>query len=176
MYWAKTGDDVVLTNQGRTARQTKSSRSVLANVALKQNTGAYSWRIRVDNITRSGCKYIGVVNQEGVQTANLNKNLQSGCSGKRIAWDGSCARIYHDIDDYAYGSTSIGKKYATGDIVTVQVDTDQKIVSFQLNDEAIEQCYQYKGAYELVPVIGFGYETDTEQYTLLDCSWWGKQI
>ena len=80
----------------------------------------------MDKVTQSGCKYIGVVNSTNLSKKHLNSNLQSGCSGRRIAWDGSCSDIYHDID--GWGSTGIDRVYRTGDVVGVFVDTDEKQV------------------------------------------------
>merc|ERR1712087_656464 len=112
-----------------------------------------------------GCKYIGVVRNDGLCRGNLNSNLQSGCSGRRIAWDGSCASIYYDID--GHGSTRIGRKYKTDDIVTVNLDTDIRAVTFEHNDKMIRKVIDYKGNYDLQAVIGFGYESG-EQYTIHD--------
>ena len=100
---------------------------------------------------------------------DLNSNLQNGCSGRRIAWDGACASIYHDID--GYGSTGIRAKYKTNDIVTVHLDTDAKQVWFEHNGEKIDKVIGYKGDYDLQAVVGFGNESD-EQYTIVWQSWW----
>ena len=104
----------------------------------------------------------------------MNSNLQNGCSGRRIAWDGSCSEIYHDID--RYGSSDIDKTYGTGDVVGVFVDTDAREVYFELNGQKIEKVIGYKGEYDLQPVIGFGYEVG-EKYTIsaryqgASCAW-----
>ena len=86
MSWDMVGDDVEISNDDLTIRQIKPSRSALANVTFKPNTGIYSWKISVDCIMQGGCKYIGVVNSIDINKYHLNSNLQSGCSDRRIAW------------------------------------------------------------------------------------------
>mmetsp|Transcript_3607 Transcript_3607/g.6262 ORF Transcript_3607/g.6262 Transcript_3607/m.6262 type:complete len:224 (-) Transcript_3607:61-732(-) len=171
LHWHLVGDGVEISNNGFTVRQTKASRSAVANAIFKANTGLYWWSIRVDKIEKSGCKYIGVISNDKLLAENLNRNLQSGCKGRRIAWDGSCHSIYYDIDDY--NNVHIGKGYQTGDLVTVYLDTDAKNVWFALNGEKVEKIINYKSNHNLQAVVGFGYEENTEQYTILECSWWG---
>ena len=124
----------------------------------------------MDRIEQGGCKYIGVIKNTDLDKLDLNRNLQYGCSNRRVTWDGSCRSIYHDID--RWGSTRIGQGYKTGDIVTVHLDTDKKEVCFGLNGKKIETVVKYHGDYDLQAVVGFGPEKDTEQYTIVDCSWW----
>ena len=117
----------------------------------------------MDRVTQSGCKYIGVINNMNLKKSNLNSNLQDGCSGRRIAWDGSCSSIYHDID--GWGCTRIGKNYKTRDVVGVVVDTNLKEVSFACNGRRIGRVIRYKRDCILQPVVGFGYE-NMESYTI----------
>ena len=98
-----------------------------------------------------------------------------------------CMRIYHDIDNVtkhpAFCSTSVGKRYVNGDIVTVHVDTDKKEVYFEKNDVKVVKVTEskgiikhkgvikYEGDYDLQPVVGFGPDKN-EQHTIIKCSWW----
>ena len=62
--------------------------------------------------------------------------------------------------------------YKTGDTVSVNVDTDKKQVTFMHNDKKLPQVIEYQGTYDLKPVVGFGGERNTEQYTIKEWSWW----
>merc|ERR550539_395883 len=107
------------------------------------NSGCYSWTVTVDRVTRGGCKYIGVINNKDLDQSHLNSNLQTGCRGRRIAWDGSCAEIYHDID--SYGCTHVPVRYKTDDVVGVFVDTDEKEVYFTCNGQKLDKVIGYEG-------------------------------
>ena len=67
MRWSMVGEDVEISNNELTIRQIKSSRSAVADKIFKAGSGVYSWSIKVDSINRSGCKYIGVVRNNGLR-------------------------------------------------------------------------------------------------------------
>ena len=169
-YWSMVGDDVEISNNNLTIRQIKPSRSAIGNKFFYPNTGKYFWRIKVNNISEYGCKYIGVIQNYKLKKDNLNANLQSGCMGRRITWDGSCQSIYYDINGYK--SYSINTSYKTGDVVGVYLDTDKKKVYFSKNNVKIKTIVSYKGDFTFQAVVGFGDESNTEKYTIQTCSWW----
>lgn len=187
LFFDMIGEYAQLSNSNKTILQTFKSNAALLNKIFLPKSGTYEWSIKVDCIKDHGCKYIGVVkcvDEEGnierlgyddKKVSNvecLNSNLQSGCSGLRCAWDGSCGEIYYDFEDN-YDRINIGKHYKTDDIVTVILNTDEKEVKFGLNGKLIKKAtVKYKNDTILRGVVGFGYEQDTEQYTVDYCSWW----
>eukprot|EP01084_Bolivina_argentea_P231355 390177_1 len=153
MYWSMIGDGVIVTNNDLTIKTSTKGRSAVANTIFEPNTGKYSWTIHVDNVTIGGCKYIGVITNQNLTVNHLNSALYSGCSGRRITWDGSCARIYHDAGS-ANETPSIGDRFCAKDLVEVNLDTDKREVYFALNGKKIDTIIKYKSDHTFQACVG----------------------
>ena len=175
--WDIVGNDVIISNKNMTITQKNNSRSGVCNKIFKINTGVYIWKIKVNKSDKHGCKYIGIIRNNGLTQNNLNSNLQHGCRRRRVVWDGNCQKIYNDIDN-GYNTLKIGIEYKTGDIITVKLDTNKRCIQFGLNGVMFQgnknqdiSALQYNGTYDVRAVIGFGSQIN-EEYTIYDYNWW----
>ena len=174
VFWNLVGNNIHITNGGKTIRQLHNSQSAVANTILKPNTGMFWWFIRVDSVAlRSGSKYIGIVNAENLELNRykLNENLQYGLQWSTLCWNGSTNKIQKDIDGKFVETKVMSDRYKAGDMVNINVDMDRKCMSFALNDELVEingdrDILSWDGDYCVRPVVGFGRDDDREQYTI----------
>jgi len=136
-----------------TAESTRGS--AILNISMVKGSGVYTWKLQcLEN--GSGCRYIGVIDGTGLDKDNLNYNLQNGCQGRRIAWDGGCAKVYEDMDQYM--STRIGGRCQKDYELEIKADMNTCIVTFSFPDgtehhATIPRKMQTRFFY---PVIGFG--------------------
>jgi len=151
LIWNKFGSNVKLSEDKLTAYlDCDNSGSVIADRSF--NSGKYVWCIHVDIGHHTGCRYIGVVNSDNI---SLETNLQHGGSGHRVAWDGSCSKIYYDIASYT-GFPAVA--WTTNDAVQIEVDCDNKKISFYGNNTLVRTVdVSSLGNQTWTPVVGFGY-------------------
>jgi hypothetical protein len=140
------------------------SGSVLVNRSF--NSGKHAICFYIVRAAERGCRYIGVVNERSI---SLDSNLQYGGAGHRVAWDGSCAKIYYDINTYRSFNCS---EWTTGDYVHVVVDCDNNTISFWKNEKfersvTVEKKNKTENT-TWTPVLGFG---ETMSQTVSICSY-----
>jgi len=153
--WERRGPSVKVSEDKLTAvlappKNMSSSGSALANRSF--SSGKIRWCVHVNVGHQRGCRYIGVVDSS---TIDLSLNLQSGGSGHRVAWDGSCSSVYFDIVGYKNFPSSV---WTTGDSVQVEMDCNKKRIKFFLNNQKVNtiDVSGVAGKPQWIPVIGFG--------------------
>jgi len=169
LRWGLHGPQIELADEdGYSIHQVAPSNSAIANTFFSENSGTHVWAINVIDCKGSGCKYIGIVNATDITEENLNSNLQNGCRGRRVAFDGSCKSIYYDIDSYQSERLEISWK--TGDVVTIYLDCNHRIVRFAINEVMVPGQWKYEQTCPVVPVVGCG-PSNGERYLIEWCSW-----
>jgi len=129
--------------------------SVVLNISMVKGSGVYTWKLRCQN-NGTGCRYVGVIDGKDLVVSNLNSNLQSGCRGRRIAWDGGCSTVYEDMNGYV--PTRIGGRCREEYELTIIADMNRCIVTFLFPDGTSHNAKipRSKTSHVFYPVIGFG--------------------
>jgi len=149
LYWKPNGNHVKLSKDRRSAKLKISSGAVLSDRTFSE--GIHRWCIRVISAAEQGCRYIGVSNSTDI---DFDHNFQSGASGHRAAWDGSCGNVYFDINTY---QSFICSTWTTGDSVEVELECEKSIRFFKNTQKIFELDVSHLKKVQWTPAVGFGY-------------------
>jgi len=155
IHWREYGDAVFI--RGHIAELRGRSASVLLNQFKVPTFNKHRLAIKCLKNGTTDCRYIGVVNPWKVQS--LDKNLQSGARGARIALDGGCWEVYEDMVGYTYHRVS--KVWEKGSLIEVEVDNLNVI--FYIDGRLVYTSKIPENVAVVSYVIGFGY-TEGEKY------------